>query len=452
MNPESAVETKFQRIEKLLLLIGVKSPHFQYTVLERGSAYGQPPHPTLQCAARADIATFVSLETALNRVGLRRLAAASGCSKGLTDWRIAPMKKVRIGKRLVGDGEPAFLVAEIGINHQGSRDIAEALIEASAVAGADAVKFQKRTIDRIFTRAALDAPYSNNGNSFGRTYGEHRRALELSREDYKYLKACADRKGLIFFASAWDEESADFLVDLGVPVLKIGSPDLTNLPLCEHVARKGLPVILSTGMAERCEVEKAVRTVMRHNENLILLHCTSIYPADYSEINLGLINALKESFEVPVGYSGHEHGWEIAFAARAIGACVIEKHITLDRSMKGGDHCLSLLPQEFAQLTRAVRRLEMAFKGNGKRLYPREIPFRNKLAKSLVASRLIRKGEVITRDAIVCKSPGGGISPIFIDDVVGCIARETIPEDSLIDPAMLCRTVNGAITERIHNE
>lgn len=358
------------------------------------------------------------------------------------------MKKVRIGTRLVGDGEPAFLVAEMGINHQGKRRIAEALIDAAAAAGADAVKFQKRTIERILTKAALDAPYSNNGNSLGRTYGEHRRALELSADDYRYLKAHAERKDLIFFASAWDEESADFLVNLDVPVLKIGSPDMTNIPLCEHVAQKGLPVILSTGMAELHEVEKAVRAVLRHTEDLVLMHCTSVYPTDYSEINLRLIGGLKDRFGVPVGYSGHEHGWEIAFTARAIGACVIEKHFTLDRNMRGGDHCFSLLPEEFAEMARAVRRLETAFRGNGKMLLPREVPFRKKLAKSLVASRPIEKGEIITRDAIVCKSPGGGISPIFIDNVVGRVTKEAITEDTLIDPAVLGEAFSPAPAER----
>ena len=341
------------------------------------------------------------------------------------------MRNVPVGSRLIGRDQPAFIVAEIGVNHQGRVDLAKALIDAAAEAGADAVKFQKRSVDRVLTREGQNAPYASP-HSFGRTYGEHRRALELSAEDYLLLKAHAEQKGLCFFASAWDEESADFLEQLGVDVYKIASPDLTNLPLCRHVARKGKPVIMSTGMSSLDEIARAVDCIRAYNTGLVLLHCVSVYPTQYADVNLGFMETLRGLFDCPVGYSGHELGWAIPVAARALGACVIEKHVTLDPRMRGGDHKFSLTPQELKEMTDNIRKVEAALRPGEKRLLEAEAPFRAKLGKSLVAAAPIARGQVITRRLLVCKSPGNGLSPLLIEEVLGKRATRDIPADGML--------------------
>lgn len=341
------------------------------------------------------------------------------------------MRTVPVGSRLVGEAHPVFVVAEIGVNHQGRVDLARALIDVAAAAGADAVKLQKRSVDRILTREGQDAPYSNS-NSFGRTYGEHRRALELSVEDYLSLKAYAEQQGLCFFASAWDEESADALETVGVPVYKIASPDLTNLPLCRHIAQKGRPVILSTGMSTMDEIARAVEAIRVFNDHLILLHCVSVYPTEYADVNLGFMETLRRTFGCPVGYSGHERGMAIPLAARALGACVIEKHITLDRRMRGGDHRFSLTPTELKEMVDGLRQVELALRPGEKRVLETEAPFRAKLGKSIVSARPIARGEVLTPDLLTCKSPGTGLSPLRLDGILGRRAARDIPADVLL--------------------
>ena len=342
------------------------------------------------------------------------------------------MRDISIGSRTIGEGHPAFLVAEIGVNHQGRVDLAKALIDAAASAGADAVKFQKRSVDRMLTRLGQDAPYASP-HAFGRTYGEHRRALEFSADDHAALKAHAEALGLVWFASAWDEESADVLEALGTDVYKIASPDLTNLPLLRHVARKGKPVILSTGMSAPEEIDRAVDAIREWTDDLVLLHCVSSYPTEYSEVNLGFLAALRERYGCPVGYSGHERGWAIPVAARALGACVIEKHVTLDHRMRGGDHRFSLNPQELRDMVDQVRKVEQALVDRPKRLLETERPFRAKLAKSVVAARPIHRGEVITRDMLACKSPGNGLSPLRIDEMVGKRVTRDISADEMLN-------------------
>jgi sialic acid synthase SpsE len=328
------------------------------------------------------------------------------------------MRRIRLGRE-IGNGAPVFIVAEVGINHQGSLKIAKRLIKVAVEAGADAVKFQKRCIKNILTREMYQRAYPNGGNTFGATYGEHREALELSEADFKELKRYAQKMGIIFFASAWDEESADMLERLDVPIYKIGSPDLTNLPLLRHIAKKGRPVILSTGMSEMWELEEAVQTIMQHNTQLALLHCVSAYPAEFEDLRLRCIPMLSERFGLPVGYSGHERGWLAAVAAVTLGACIIEKHITLDRRMKGSDHAFSLEPDELKEMVQNIRIIEKALNGCEKYLLSKEIPFREKLGKSLVTRCKIPKGTILQSDMLTCKSPARGISPLMFNKVIG---------------------------------
>lgn len=341
------------------------------------------------------------------------------------------MKRVKIGNKFVGEGEPTFIVAEAGVNHQGKLHIAKMLVDIAVDARVDAVKFQKRKIERILTKEGLERPYGGP-HSFGETYGEHRKALELSEDDYKEIKRYCDEKGIIFLASAWDEESADFIEELNVPAYKMASADLTNTPLLEHIAKKGKPVILSTGMSSMDEIEHAVNTIKRYNDQLILMQCTSTYPSEFEDIHLEVIKTLKNRFNVPVGYSGHELGIAISLAAVALGAVMIERHFTIDRTMKGGDHAASLEPPGLKKLVRDIRAFEKAKGSAEKRLLESEIPIRKKLAKSIVSKVEIKKGTEITKDMLTTKGPGTGFAPYQMDLVVGKKAKRDIKEDTVL--------------------
>lgn len=342
------------------------------------------------------------------------------------------MTTVSIGERLVGDGQPCLIIAEAGINHQGDIHIARQLIDVALEAKVDAVKFQKRTISRILTAAGLEMPYEHR-NSFGKTYGEHKQVLELDKQAYQELKLYAEEKGLIFMASAWDEESVDFLEELGVMAHKAASADLTNLPLLTHMAQTGKPIILSTGMSTLAEIDQAVETIQAYNKQLILLQCTSTYPSDFDQINLRVIPTYRERYQTLVGYSGHEKGIAIPIGAIALGACVVERHFTLDRTMKGGDHAASLEPQGLVKLVRDIRALEQALGDGEKHIYEDEWPIRRKLAKSVVSAVNLPAGTVLTRDMLTTKGPGTGISASRLQTLIGLRTRHSIPADTVLE-------------------
>ncbi len=342
------------------------------------------------------------------------------------------MAELQLGNRTVGKGHPTFVIAEIGINHQGDVDIAKELITKAKEAGADAVKFQKRTITRILTKEGLEMPYDNR-NSFGKTYGEHKYALELSEEDYKELLAFSNNLDVEFSASGWDEESIDFLDELGVSFFKMASADLTNFPLLEHTAKKGKPMILSTGMADMNIVKAAVDLVGKFNNQIGVLQCTSTYPAQFSEINLNVIHTYQGEFpNTVVGYSGHEHGIAIPIAAVALGARIVERHFTLDRTMKGGDHAASLEPQGFTKMVRDIRHIEDAMGIFQKEVQESELPVFKKLAKSIVSNMDIPENTPITREMLTTKGPGNGINPMKMNDVIGKTVKTNIAEDMVI--------------------
>lgn len=337
-----------------------------------------------------------------------------------------------IGGREVGDGCPCFVIGEAGINHQGRLDLAKRLVDAAAFAGVDAVKFQKRTIERLLSREALEAPYANE-NSFGRTYGEHRRALELDESAYRDLKAYADARSLPFFASAWDEEAADFLERLGVPAFKIPSACLDDLDLLDHVAQKGRPVILSTGMAGLEAVDRAYEAVRRRNPSVAILQCTSTYPAKFADLNLNVLRSFRERYpQAVIGYSGHELGIAVSAAAVALGAKILERHFTIDRTLPGSDHAASLEPGGLQKLVRDVRALEQALGSREKRPAESEAAVRKKLGKSLVAARALRAGQALGRGDLVAKCPGTGIPPSRRDAMVGRRLRRDLAADALV--------------------
>lgn len=339
--------------------------------------------------------------------------------------------KIKIGNKYVGDGEPVYVIAEVGINHQGDLGLAKKLIDATSIADADAVKFQKRTIDKILTKEGLEQPYCNE-NSFGKTYGEHRRALELSKENFYELKNYAEKKNLAFIASGWDEESIDFLDELGVPAFKIPSADLINIPLLKHTAKKGRPILLSTGMSDMKEVEEAVETITKYNKNMILMQCTGNYPCKFGDINLNVLKTYREKFGLLVGYSGHELGIATPVIAAMHGACIIERHITLDRAMKGGDHAAALEPDGLSKVVRDIKRIPIILGSLEKRLLEAEIPVRKKLAKSLASKVKIPMGTAITQDMLCVKGPGYGLPPKYYYLAEGAIALKDIEEDAVI--------------------
>lgn len=342
------------------------------------------------------------------------------------------MKTISINNLKIGSNNPVFIIAEIGINHQGEVAIAKQLISAAKESGADCVKFQKRTISRILTKAGLDMIYENP-NSFGKTYGEHKKVLELSDEDYYQLKKYSEKLDLVFCASGWDEESIDFLDKLGVSYFKMASADITNFPLLEHVANKGKPIFMSTGMSNMNIVKKAVQLVSKTNKKIGLLQCTSTYPTSFEQINLNVIKTYRKEFrECVIGYSGHELGIAVPVAAVSLGAKIIERHFTLDRTMKGGDHAASLEPQGFKKMVRDIRNIEKAMGSNEKNIQSSENDIFKKLSKSIVSTIDIQKGDAITLDKITIKGPGTGISPMKIDKLVGKKTKNKIIADSII--------------------
>ncbi len=284
--------------------------------------------------------------------------------------------KVKIGNKWVGEGFSTYVIAEIGINHNGSMDLTKKLIDASIDCGCDAVKFQKRTVDVVYTKEELAKPREN---PFGPTNGDLKRGLEFGQAQYKEIDRYCREKGIDWFSSCWDEGSVDFMEQFNPVCYKIASASLTDDNLLKHHRKFGRPVILSTGMSSMEQIAHAVEILGR--DNLVILHCTSTYPSQPNELNLKGIGTLKDRFGVPIGYSGHEVGLATSYAAAVLGACVIERHITLDRAMWGSDQAASVEPQGFKRLVRDVRELEAALGDGVKRVYESEIPIIKKLRR-----------------------------------------------------------------------
>ena len=340
-------------------------------------------------------------------------------------------RTIRIGQRLVGDGQPCFVIAEGGVNHNGDARLAAELVHIASRCQADAIKFQKRTIEELLTRAALDRPYVH-ANSLGATYGEHRLKLELPEEVWYQLRDLALRLGLEFMGSAWDRGSADLLEALDTPAIKMPSAVLTDLDLLEYVARKGRPMIVSTGMSTLSDVDQAVERILSYTDQLILLQCTSAYPSEFVDVNLRVMDTFRQRYGVLVGYSGHERGISVSEAAATLGACVVERHFTKDRTLPGPDHAASLEPTGLQKLVRDIRQIEMALGSTEKAIAPAEVPVRARLGKSLVAAEAIRAGSVIGAEMLTAKSPGDGIAPNQLGELVGRIARVDIARDAVV--------------------
>ena len=341
------------------------------------------------------------------------------------------MTTLEIDGRLVGEGQPCYFIAEAGVNHNGDPALARQLVQVAADARADAVKFQKRSIDDLLTREAREMPYLKP-HSFGATYGEHRRRLELCEADWFDLRDRATALGLEFLGSAWDRPSVDLMVRLEAPAIKLPSAMVTDVDLLDYAARMDRPVILSTGMSRLEEVDEAVNTVLRRTDQLILLQCTSTYPSEFEDLHLRVMHTYRERYGVLVGYSGHERGIAVTEAAAVLGACLVERHFTLDRTLPGPDHAASLEPIGLAKLVRDIRHIEAALGSPEKRLLPSELPVRERLAKSVVAVRAIPAGTVVEAAMLGAKGPGDGIPANHLERLVGRVAAVDVAEDTLL--------------------
>jgi N-acetylneuraminate synthase/N,N'-diacetyllegionaminate synthase len=330
-------------------------------------------------------------------------------------------------------GKTTFIIAEAGVNHNGSLEIAERLVDTAKSCGADAVKFQTFKAEKLVTRHAEKADYQKRATSGGDSQFEMLQRLELGDAEFGKLVDHCRHRGIEFLSSPFDEDSADLLDSLGVTTFKIPSGEITNHPLLKHIARKRKPVILSTGMCTLGEVEEAVEIFRSAGTpRLILLHCVTEYPAPYRDINLSAMTTLRAAFGFDVGYSDHTLGIEIPVAAVALGAAVIEKHFTLDTAMEGPDHGASLNPADFQLMVQAIRNVEQSLGDGIKRPAPCELKNMEIARKSIVAAAQIAKGEVITREKLAIKRPGNGIQPKELDRLVGLRASRAIGKDEVL--------------------
>lgn len=334
---------------------------------------------------------------------------------------------------------PIYIIAEIGINHNGDMDIARRMIDAAGEAGCDAVKFQTFRTEKLVTGTAEKAAYQIENTGGDESQFEMLKRLEFSPEQFKELKAYCGQVGIEFLSTPFDEESVDLLEDLNIARYKIGSGDLTNKPLIERVAKTGKPMIVSTGMADLSEIGEMLGWVEKAGPAPVtLLHCTSNYPTAYDEVDMLAMRTLLETFGCPVGYSDHTIGCEIPVMATALGACVIEKHITLDRSMEGPDHRASLETKDLSTLVSMIRHVESAFGDPNKRARPSEKATAAVARKSVVTVRALFSGDVIERADIAVKRPGTGILPRRFDEVVGrTLARDVAADTPLTEEDLL---------------
>ena len=329
-----------------------------------------------------------------------------------------------------------LIIAEAGVNHNGNLDLAKKLIDAAAEAGADLVKFQSFNANRLVTRSAKKADYQAQSSDFKESQHEMLSRLEISPSMQKELISHCRERGIEFFSTGFDIESVDLLLGLGQDLFKIPSGEITNLPYLRHIGRFGKTLILSTGMATLGEIEAAIEVIEyagTPRANVTVLHCTTEYPTPMNEVNLRAMHSIHSAFGVAIGYSDHTTGIEVAIAAVAMGASVIEKHFTLDRSLPGPDHKASLEPAELKAMVTAIRNIEIALGDGIKRLTSSEVRNKQVARKSLVASQFIKAGDTFSSQNVTIKRPGTGISPMRWDEVMSHVAIRDFAIDELIE-------------------
>jgi N-acetylneuraminate synthase/sialic acid synthase len=357
-------------------------------------------------------------------------------------------RKIEINKCVINDTSNAYVIAEIGHNHQGSIELCKKTIDAAIEAGASAAKLQKRTNKAIYTKAFYNSPY-NSPCAYAPTYGAHREALEFDKSQIEELTTYARKKNFTLFATAFDEASADVIVEVGMPAIKIASGDITNTPLLKYAASFGLPMLVSTGGATLMDVRRAYDAIMPINQQLCLLQCTADYPPLPEQMNLNVISTYRQTFQdVVIGLSDHTVDDLMPIAAFALGARVIEKHFTLDRTMKGSDHAISLDPAGMNFMVQRLRSLGTALGDGFKRRYPCEERGLKKMAKALVAANALPAGHVLRPEDLVAKSPPDGLPPYEKDFFLGCSLLAPLSPDEAILKNHVERPMNGKLCSK----
>ena len=348
------------------------------------------------------------------------------------------MNVVNVNDRKVGPGQPCFIVAEAGVNHNADVELAKQLVDGALAAGADAVKFQTWVTEQVIAPDAPTAEYQRRSLGAPQTQFEMAKGLELTHGDFREISAYARERRMLFFSTPDDEPSVDFLEELDVPLFKIGSAEVTNLPFLRYVARKGRPIILSTGMATLGEVETAVRAIEdTGNRQLVVLHCVSSYPADPAACNLRAMTTLASAFDYPVGFSDHTLGIMVPIAAVALGACVLEKHLTIDKRLPGPDHAASVEPTELRSMVQAIRTVERALGDGVKRPVPAEIEMKRIVRRALVTTTAIKAGETIAPEHLALRRTCGGLPAEYLSLVIGRRANRNLDANCVIMLEML---------------
>lgn len=328
----------------------------------------------------------------------------------------------------------AIFIAEAGINHDGNIETAKKMVDAAVEAGADYVKFQSFKAEKLVTPDALTSTYIDAGSHRGETFRDLLKRLELTEEGHHILKAYCDKKKIKFLSTAFDAQSFDFLMRFKPDVVKVASGDLTNLPFLRHQAMAKLPMIISTGMATLGEIEEALETVTKTgNNNIVLLHCVSWYPAEIETTHLRYMETLKSAFGYPVGYSDHTLGINVTLAARALGAVVLEKHFTMDSTQFGPDHAASIEPHEMKSMVKGIREIEAALGSTVRQFGPKELGQRRVHRRSIIVKRAVKSGEKFTEKNLIIKRPGIGIKPKYWDEIVGSKAAKDLQAEQLLD-------------------
>ena len=339
-------------------------------------------------------------------------------------------KPVMIGEYEINSQNPCYIIAEIGINHNGKIDEAKKLIDVAIDAGANAVKFQKRSLTDLYREDVLENP---NIESQGlEILIDVLKEVELKDEDIKELIQYCKEKKITFLCTPWDIPSVQFLEQFDLPAYKVASADLTNFPLIDHMIKTEKPLIISTGMSNMDEIEKTVKFLEENNAEFVLLHCNSTYPAPIETLNLDLIHILKEKFQIPIGYSGHETGITSTLAATIMGAKIIERHITLDKTMEGLDQAASLEPDEFKELIKNIREAEKAKGKPVKKMTRGEIMQKEVLGKSIIAKADIEIGDTFTKENLYTKGPAKGLSPQYYFEILGKKSKRKIQKYSYL--------------------
>lgn len=345
--------------------------------------------------------------------------------------------QIKIGKKIISKKSPCYIIAEAGVNHNGSFKLAKKLVDAACGAGADAVKFQTFKSENLVTDKADMAEYQKKNLSKSGAQFEMLKRLELPYSDFKKLKKYCDKKEITFLSTAHTEDAVDFL-DLLMPAFKVGSGDLTNIPFLEKIAAKHKPIILSTGMATLGEIKEAVQTInKKKNYKIILLHCTTNYPCPLEEVNLKAMSTLKQKFSLATGYSDHTKGILVSLLSTMLGAVLLEKHFTLDKNLPGPDHKASLDPSELKEMVLKIRQAERALGDGVKKPNKSELSIKKNIRKSIVAKVDINKGVIVNKNMLAIKRPEGGLKPKYFNKIIGKKAKQKIKVGQLIKPNMI---------------